>query len=375
LRTFRIFFTVSGGGVSIAPPYTGTVGTLEYTLRQEFGEGTHEVVVRLRDRIAAEAGVPVHQGFDAEVDAFGNDLGEARENAHSRLQFVLSLLVLQTNATVGSTELLHGQETTAGADSAEYLHVEQMRGDLYKRQVAFDHDELQRLISGVLGTDASPRIGRATRWYRKGLTEEDSLDRFASYWLGLECLNKLLMDLLGEDAEMRNCKSCGFAYEVPTAKGIRSLFDKYSPSRERDFKRCRNLRVDLQHGSADLTEVIKHAEECAELCRAMLRTALYLLLGFPVSEAVPGPEPTYNLFSPYTEIRTKYDRPPDSLPETPWLTISIIGIKVTDEGGRTTSPRVEVKSVIPPSEYGMVIVAEKARKTAIQADEDNAAPE
>lgn len=357
---------ITGGAVSLAPPYTDIVGSIEYTFPAEIAGKTYNTIVQIRDRKVLEQGVIIHQGFDAEVEIFGNDLTEARESAYYRLQLVLSMLVLQTNATVGHIELLWGQETTIGASTTEYLQIERMDSALYRRHVAFDHDELRPLIEAILNEN-SPRLYRAARWYRKGLSEEDALERFSCYWLGLECLNKLLIDLLGEIPDLRNCLVCGAVYEAPTVKGVRSLFVKRSPNGLEDFKACRNLRVDIQHGSGNLVEIIKRCEACAEICRVLLRTGIWLLLGSEFLGLASGPEPTYNVFSPWAEIHVVFHTSHTNLPSPPLLSVKNIGTDVSDEEGRTTKPHFQISSSIP-AEVSIKIVAESNRKITISAE-------
>lgn len=367
MRTFRFSYMITGGAVSLASPYTDVVGSVVYTFPAEIAGEIHNAVVHISDRKILEQGVIVHQGFDAEVEIFGNDLTEARESAHYRLQLVLSMLVLQTNATVGHTELLWGQETTIGASTTEYLQIERMEGALYRRHVAFDHEKLQPLIEAILNVNTS-RLNRATRWYRKGLSEEDALERFSCYWLGLECLNKLLIDLLGEIPDLRNCPECGAVYEAPTVKGVRSLFVQHSPNGLEDFKACRNLRVDIQHGGGNLAEIIKRCDVCAEMCRVLLRTGICLLLGSKFQGLALGPEPTYNVFSPWVEFHVVFHTSPTNLPLPPLLSVKNIGTDVSDEEGRTTKPRFQISSSIPTDEVSIKIVAERNRKISISAE-------
>ena len=359
MQTYRFRYLVNGGATSLAPPYSELIGEVEYTFPTVIAGVTHSAIVRLRDRKGAEEGAIVHFGFDAEVRIFGADIAEAREAAFYRLEFVLTMLVLHGNANVGTIELLWGQETTTGSKTTEYVQIHRLDGLLYQRHTAFDPDELHPLIEAIIQAK-SARLNRAARWYRKGLTEEDPFERFSALWVGLECLNKPLMNLLGETPDIRSCLSCGADYEAPSAKGIRSLFLKHSPNGLDDFKLCRNLRVDIQHGSRDLSQIIENCGPCAEMSRLMLRTAIHLLLGLISDGTAPGPEPRYNLIAPSAEFSAVFKTGPEQLPEPPLMEITVKGVSVTPEGGRSTKPTFSVRSNYPVEQVSTAIVTEKA---------------
>jgi hypothetical protein len=368
MRTFRFSYLVAGGATSLSPPYEQLTGAVEYTFPTVLDGVRHDAIVRIRDRKGSEEGVTVHYGFDADVDIFGSDFAEAREAAHARLQFVLTMLVLEGNANVGKVDLLWGQETTVGSPTTEALQIALLDGPLYQRHKQFSHDELQPLIEAVIGAD-SARVNRAARWYRKGLSEEDAFERFSSYWVGLECLNKPLIDCLGGTPDIRQCPNCGVDYEAPSSKGIRSLFSKHSPNGLEDFKLCRNLRVDIQHGSRNLADIIVNCGPAAEICRVMLRTGIHVVLGLITSGIAPGPEPTYNLFAPWVEFQAVFNVEPENLPPPPLMDIEITGVNVTPEGGRSTSPTFSIRSNYPVQQVTSTVVTEKALNVTVRPGE------
>jgi len=329
MRSFKVFFDINDSGFSIAEPYTDKIGELKINYK----DNSNWALISLIDSKDILEGVFIHRGLKAIIDVYAESMSEAIDMARIRIEGFLTMLTLVTNATVGEAQLMLGYETTYEAISTEYIQIEYLYSDLFKKKRAFDKIRLDKLGDKLLKNN-NKRISRAVRWYRKGLIETDPLDRFMSYWVGLENLNKVLSTLLGENAETRNCTACGEPYEVPIAKGIRSLFEKFSTNGLNDFKLCRDLRVDLQHGSGDLETAINKVNECSELCRIALLKAIFLSLDLNLNEIDSYPKPIYNIHQPYVEFRGEYKISPKDLPTIPLILFDSQNIKVSHVDGK-----------------------------------------
>lgn len=331
MKTFRCLFNITESSFSIADPYKNDIGQLEINLNEANGLS----ILRIIDHKDAIDGVPIHRGLRVTVDIIAESLDKAVEMARARVDGFMAMLTVVTNATVGEVLLKLGFETTEGATSTEYIQIEYLYNDLFKRKRAFDNNKLNNFGEKLLKVNDN-RIFRTVRWYRKGLIEADPLDRFMSFWLGLENLNKKLAKLLGENTETRNCASCGLQYEVHTAKGIRSLFNKYSKNGLSDFNLCRKLRVDIQHGAGNLETAMSRADECSELCRLALLKGIYLVLDLDLKELEDGLVPIYNIQQPRIEFRGYYKIAPKDLPAVPLILINSQEIKVSVVDGKRT---------------------------------------
>lgn len=345
MRTFRCLFEIPHTSFAIDNPYAHAPARWEITLEQPDGSPPAEVAIEDRKEIVD--GSPLHRGFSARVDLHSADLDSAFRAAEAHLQMLLSIATLQCNATVGDALPLLIYETTAGADRTEFLQFDYLQGDLLLRKRALVHDEFNRLMGASLQVN-NDRVARAIRWYRKGLMEDDGFDRFTSYWIGLENINKPLIAQLGERSEYGTCRSCGAPYELPTSKGIRALFEQHSANGQADFKRCRDLRVDVVHGSGALGSAVTQVAECAELCRIMLRTGIFVLLGLPAQDAKVEAQPIYNVKLPHLEYRGAFAIAPAQLPDAPFLQTKAVAAQVRDEGERRTiSFTVNTASTVP----------------------------
>ena len=345
MRRFRFFFDIPDCSFSIHKPYSKERGKFEVLIPSSDGFNS-EIVIRDQKEESTD-GTIFHRGLKAKIDISGDNIESASEQVRDQLQAILSMATFQSNATVKDIYLELGYEITPDSETTEFLQVEYWKGDLLKKKRSLDIQILSVLIRKI-SQNQEKRISRAGRWYRKGLMEEDPFDRFSSFWVGLENLNKPLMTLLGEEPETRNCSSCSTPYEVPIAKGIRAIFKKYSNNGLEDFKLCRNLRVDLQHGTGDLSLALKQVGESAELCRKMLRIGIYLLLGLnKVEDFSEDQTPIYNIYYPRVEYRGHFKISPSELKQPPLLTItSRVEVGGTDDE-RTVSLTDAIDSNVP----------------------------
>lgn len=345
MRRFCFLFDIPDCSFSIHKPYSKERGEFEVLIPSS-GGFTSKIIIR--DQKELIDGAIFHRGLKAKIDISGDNIESASEQVKDQLQAILSMATFQSNATVKDIYLELGYEITPDSETTEFLQVEYWKGDLLKKKRSLDIQILSVLIKKI-SQNQEKRISRAGRWYRKGLMEEDPFDRFSSFWVGLENLNKPLMTLLGEEPETRNCSSCSTPYEVPIAKGIRAIFKKYSNNGLEDFKLCRNLRVDLQHGTGDLSLALKQVGESAELCRKMLRIGIYLLLGLTkVEDFSEDQAPIYNIYYPRVEYRGHFKISPSELKQPPLLTITSRDIEVggTDDE-RTVSLTDAIDSNVP----------------------------
>lgn len=351
MRRFRVVFEVPNCFYSVAPPYGEDNGHYVAV----FTDTPEPVFVSLTDLRQEIGGAAIHVGIVGDVEASGPDMQSAILLAAQRLEAVLWIGALQSNAAVGVPKLKFAIELTPGAKTTEAVQVEDNYDEVFSKKRRLDlpmNEQIGRHIH-LRGTS---RIFRALHWYRKGLNEEDPIDQFMGFWVGLEALNPPLKDLLGGDPEARRCPKCGELAETPTVNGVRTLFRDHNPDGLKDYKLCRNLRRDIQHSTADLDQVLQQAPAAAEAARRMLRTAIYLLLGLPAADGFAAPSTIYNNQGLRAEYRIRYSTPPDKFTVPPVLDTSESTIEVEQDGERRTvrwTPRVKWDMNVTVEEMGL----------------------
>lgn len=373
LRRFLVVFEVPNSLYSMERPYSEKIGRFSAV----FTDTPEPVIVSLTDMREEIGGAPTHVGIGADVEVSGMDIQEAIQLAIIRLEAVLQLAALQSNAAVGVPRLRLAIERTAGAATTEMIQVEERYDEVFTKKRGLDLPTVEN-IGRHFHVYGNARIARALHWYRKGLNEEDPIDQFTGFWVGLEALNGPLMALLGEDAEKRPCASCGVEYEVPTSKGIRTLFRDHSPNGLEDFKLCRNLRVDIQHSTSDLAAVFQQAPQAAETARRMLRTAIYLLLGLSASEGLQSPSTIYNNQGLRAEYQVLFMTPPDGFQTPPILDTGETTIAVAQDGERRTvtwMPRIKWDQTVTVKEWRLLARTQAGSWTSVPSTDNSNKPQ
>lgn len=323
MKSYNFLYRVDHSSVSMSYPFNTEIGEYEIVLPENGKETTITVI----DCKVFSEETTHHLGLLITVDIDAEDIDTGLYNAQIRANYIAIILSFITNSTISEPILELGYETTDSAVNTQFIQYLYMDGETLKQKRAIDHSVFDNLGIAFMKNNFK-RIGRAVRWYKKGLSESDSIDRFMYYWLGLECLNKLLAEELGATPQLKKCKNCDYTYESDSVNGIKSLFKRYEEDLSFGYKECRKLRAELQHGFGDLEEAIKVAEECAESCRNVLLKGLFLLLKIDQATIDRYPNPILNLIMPRIEFRGLYEITPKELKTVPSLLIDINDIEI-----------------------------------------------
>jgi hypothetical protein len=131
----------------------------------------------------------------------------------------------------------------------------------------------------------SPRIGRAIRWYRKGISETDTLTRFTQFWIGLEVLNPIISekyrDNIVSDPQF-------YLPEDPSKliplNGVKFFFIKRMKQAQDFWKECIGIRKDIVHGIKLLDEIKENARKNNPIVEKALQKAVLDCLNIPDEE-------------------------------------------------------------------------------------------
>jgi hypothetical protein len=201
---------------------------------------------------------------------------------------VACLLALLGNAPIGMPRVHLLYEIRD--DDAPRVWEQQVHEDQPRRSSRLiDEKQLESLVAGVdgIGAESASKVSRALRWYRSALTTDDLLERFTMVWAGLECLNRLLIDLLGLPInEESPCPHCGKPIQRPSANGVHGWIEKTQGSDTR--QKARRLRTQLQHGTGDFQEAATAVDEVGPKVERALVLAILTLIKVDIS---PPPEP------------------------------------------------------------------------------------
>lgn len=222
---------------------------------------------------------PYHRGlfFDVRVDAADHDaaLTAARpllEQVEGALAFATASGVLHSAPVVAYRE--------EGAGTRALQHDELPVVAATRRHLDRDHFRLFWDALQACDSDRRDRVDRAMAWYRKGTFEELVLDRFQSWWNGLEALNPRLQEKheLQTQGPSRPCPHCRQSVPGgPIASGIQFAIEQVSDPET--WKRIHAARNDIAHARRPLRESIGRIEPVLDVVGRALRDAVLDLLG------------------------------------------------------------------------------------------------
>jgi len=162
-------------------------------LRFEFT--TERVVVILSDELDKIDGTSVHTGLNVTVEIFAASEQEAETKSKAIAENVLLMITYSTLASCGSTELISilcfEKETLFRIRVAPFD-----RGEYMASQVTISEHELGEVFRAIDANVEPARVVRALSWLRKGINEENFVDEFISYWVGLEVVKSVLRRML-----------------------------------------------------------------------------------------------------------------------------------------------------------------------------------
>ena len=146
-------------------------------------------------------------------------------------------------------------------------------------QVFFQH--LNRTdISHILNNPL--RIERAIRWYRKGISETDSLSRFTQLWIGLEVLNPIISekyhDTIAGDPHFYRPD---YPNKLIQLNGVKFFFLKRMNQTQDFWKNCVDVRKDILHGIKSLDEIKENTRKNNPIVEEALQKAVFDCLNIP----------------------------------------------------------------------------------------------
>lgn len=370
LRRYKYIFSINHSSVSVAEPFNGETGKYEISIP----EGTYETIITFADYKEFNKDTANHLGLVVTVELYADDIDRGCVQAQIRANYISVILSFITNATISEPLIVLGYEISDTAENTDFIQYYYMNGEELKQKRTMNQSLFDNL--GILiMKNGSKRISRAIRWYRMGLHEKDPIDRFMYFWIGLECLNTLLIEELKVSPETDTCKSCGSTYIKPnTTIGIKALFLNYYKEKSFGFNKCNRLRNELLHGYGDLEDAIGVADKCAESSRKMLLKGIFLLLklGQDISEIYP--EPLYNLQMPHIEYRGLYEIAPKDLMKDPFLLIDITNFEIkTNNNQKSIFMASRIDANIPDTLRlsGIYFVAENGLRMEIDGTKTN----
>ncbi len=141
----------------------------------------------------------------------------------------------------------------------------------------------------ALDKNLDPRLFRALGWRRKANLQKIPIDKFISYWTGLESISSLLFDhyKIPEEERAFKCKNCGQFIFPSSLKGVKKLFLNEIKDDKQLYYKIRDTRNKIIHGLVQLDEeFIKKIEKYNPFVKKALIIGIGKLI--PISDDITG---------------------------------------------------------------------------------------
>lgn len=234
-----------------------------------FNFSNHGLRIALSDSVKQSTEINLHTGLSMILDLKANSVEEAIETSKNFAETLLNLISFSSLAYCDSARLL------------SIINIGDMESYPFRHCVyAFDTQEIIGLLSIVdeplFGaifqaydkTSNQQRVLRALSWLRKGIGEENTVDEFICYWIGLEVTKHILRRNLSR--KMRNPGEWAGVEDIFTNRLQFQNFDTIK----------QNARNGLLHGFRELdNNFMKEIESYVDSIRKTLICCIGSILG------------------------------------------------------------------------------------------------
>ena len=230
-----------------------------------------EVRIFLLDAVKKANGINLHTGLNIISELRANSLEEAQETSKNFAETTLNLISFSTLTScsparlVSILNILDSDAETCPFMQYVYPFDEQ---EIIGSLNVINEPTFREVFDAYTKSSNQRRILRALSWLRKGIDEENPVDEFVSYWIGLEVIKHILR---------RNLKLK--VKNVGEWDGVKDVFTNKLHCQ--DFDTIREAgRNGLLHGFRELdTKFIKEIESYVEPVRKTLIFSLGHILG------------------------------------------------------------------------------------------------
>lgn len=163
-------------------------------LRFEFTD-EHAVVI-LVDELQRIDDTNAHVGLNVMVEILASSEQEAENKSKAMAENLLLLITYSTLAFCGSAELISFLSFDRQPPGLR-AHVRPFdNGEYMASRVIINEQELGEIFSAVNASAERSRVMRSLSWLRKGINEDNFVDEFIGYWVGLEVVKSVLRRML-----------------------------------------------------------------------------------------------------------------------------------------------------------------------------------
>jgi uncharacterized protein YrzB (UPF0473 family) len=153
----------------------------------------NEVKVVLFDAIKQTDRVNLHTGLNITADIKADSEEEAIEISRNHVEALLSLICFSSLTHCAPAKLVSVINLTDKEVHPCKFYVYPFDGqEIIGSLTVIDESNFGKIFEAYDKSTYKPRILRALTWLRKGIGEENTIDEFVSYWIGLEVIKHII---------------------------------------------------------------------------------------------------------------------------------------------------------------------------------------
>ncbi len=222
----------------------------------------------LGDAVKRVNDINLHTGLSLVVETYAQTREEAEASAKTLCEHLLNLISYSTLAFCGPARLISVIEfrTAERPVFTSYAYPFEENENLASI-VPINQQGFREIFDAFNVSADQQRVARALSWLRKGINEENFVDEFTDYWIGLEVMKSVLRRTL----KMRT-KNPG------KWDGIKQIYEQ--ELQFTDFEKIGEARNQLLHGFKELSsDFINVIQTYVQPTRKTIITSIARVLG------------------------------------------------------------------------------------------------
>jgi hypothetical protein len=239
-----------------------------------FDYSTGQTLQILRDSVEP-AGINLHRGLTSLVQNEASSWEEAEAAAKNLTEHLLNLVTLSTMTFCNGAELISAIEfPESGLPHLRSYTYPLERTELLGSLTPINAFEFNEIFDAFNKSADQQRVARALSWFRKGINEDNVVDEFSAYWIGLEVIASVLRKML--KMRMRDPQEWD---------GLKDVYE--GELGLTDFEQVKETRHRLFHGFEQINATfIREIASCTVPTRRALIAAIARILNVSQSTRV-----------------------------------------------------------------------------------------
>jgi hypothetical protein len=222
--------------------------------------------------------------LNADCYIYADNIEEAEKKSFHLIESINQIFVFSSSCVSKNPKLLKIYNATEGLKEREYKQI--FYTPIDRRNVLqLNETVLNGIFNSFFANKIDDRVWMAVNLLRKAYLNDLTVDRFVSYWSGLEALDDLLFEYYKIDKKEKQikCHECGAVTGTATSKGIEKLMLTELNMDKGSFDEIRRLRGKFLHGEPIFGEDIQKMEGFNLILRKSLIITISKLMNIETS--------------------------------------------------------------------------------------------